>query len=75
MSSQTLEYHWGRHHKNHVEGLNRQIVGTELDAVSLEDIITVSYNRGNPLPAFNNASQARFHDHNILNPFITQNKI
>ncbi|KMZ76109.1 Mn/Fe superoxide dismutase family [Zostera marina] len=62
MSSQTLEYHWGRHHKNHVEGLNRQIVGTELDAVSLEDIITVSYNRGNPLPAFNNASQIWNHD-------------
>ncbi|XP_058086744.1 superoxide dismutase [Fe], chloroplastic [Magnolia sinica] len=62
MSRQTLEYHWGRHHRGYVENLNRQIVGTELDGMPLEDIILASYNRGDILPAFNNAAQVWNHD-------------
>ncbi|KAF9623746.1 hypothetical protein IFM89_005253, partial [Coptis chinensis] len=57
MSSETLEYHWGKHHRAYVENLNRQVVGTELDGMTLEDIILLTYNRGDPLPAFNNAAQ------------------
>lgn len=57
MSRETLEYHWGKHHRTYVENLNKQINGTELDGMSLEDIILVTYNNGNILPQFNNAAQ------------------
>ncbi|XP_007038206.2 PREDICTED: superoxide dismutase [Fe], chloroplastic isoform X1 [Theobroma cacao] len=62
MSRQTLEYHWGKHHRTYVENLNKQIAGTELEGLPLEDIIIVSYNNGDILPAFNNAAQAWNHD-------------
>ncbi|XP_077244897.1 fe superoxide dismutase 2 isoform X2 [Tasmannia lanceolata] len=62
MSRQTLEYHWGKHHRGYVENLNRQIVGTELDGMEIEDIIITSYNKGDTLPAFNNAAQIWNHD-------------
>ncbi|KAA8539730.1 hypothetical protein F0562_026422 [Nyssa sinensis] len=62
MSRKTLEYHWGKHHRGYVENLNKQIMGTELDGMTLEDIIIVSYNKGDLLPAFNNAAQIWNHD-------------
>ncbi|KAB1204108.1 Superoxide dismutase [Fe] 2, chloroplastic [Morella rubra] len=63
MSQRTLEYHWGKHHRGYVDNLNKQIVGTELDALSLEDVIITSYNKGDILPTFNNAAQVcDFHD-------------
>ena len=57
MSQETLDYHWGKHHKTYVENLNKQIVGTDLDGLSLEEVVLLSYNRGNMLPAFNNVAQ------------------
>ncbi|XP_020965584.1 superoxide dismutase [Fe], chloroplastic [Arachis ipaensis] len=62
MSQETLEYHWGKHHRTYVENLNKQIVGTDLDGLSLEEVIVNSYNRGDLLPAFNNAAQVWNHD-------------
>ncbi|KAA3458186.1 superoxide dismutase [Fe], chloroplastic [Gossypium australe] len=62
MSRETLEYHWGKHHRTYVENLNKQVVGTDLEGLSLEDIIIVTYNKGDILPAFNNAAQAWNHD-------------
>ncbi|XP_021905560.1 superoxide dismutase [Fe], chloroplastic isoform X1 [Carica papaya] len=61
MSQETLEYHWGKHHRAYVENLNKQIAGTELNGMSLEEIVIVSYNNGDMLPAFNNAAQAWNH--------------
>nr|GMD53035.1 superoxide dismutase [Fe], chloroplastic [Ipomoea batatas] len=61
MSRQTFEYHWGKHHRAYVDNLNKQIGGTELDGASLEDIVLVTYNNGDMLPAFNNAAQAWNH--------------
>lgn len=57
MSRETLDYHWGKHHKTYIENLNKQILGTDLDGLSLEEVVLLSYNRGNMLPAFNNAAQ------------------
>ncbi|MCD7463650.1 Fibronectin type III and SPRY domain-containing protein 1, partial [Datura stramonium] len=54
MSRTTFEYHWGKHHKAYVDNLNKQIIGTELDEMTLEDIILITYNKGNLLPPFNN---------------------
>ncbi|XP_020520111.1 superoxide dismutase [Fe], chloroplastic isoform X1 [Amborella trichopoda] len=62
LSRQTLEHHWGKHQKGYVENLNQQILGTELDGMGLEDIILASYNKGDPLPAFNNAAQIWNHE-------------
>nr|AFJ66231.1 hypothetical protein 34G24.21 [Capsella rubella] len=62
MSRETLDYHWGKHHRTYVENLNKQIVGTDLDTLSLEEVVLLSYNRGNMLPAFNNAAQAWNHE-------------
>ncbi|KAJ8537162.1 hypothetical protein K7X08_035563 [Anisodus acutangulus] len=61
MSRTTFEYHWGKHHRAYVDNLNKQIVGTELDELTLEDIILITYNRGDLLPPFNNAAQAWNH--------------
>ncbi|KAD2805312.1 hypothetical protein E3N88_38689 [Mikania micrantha] len=62
MSKETLEYHWGKHHRGYVNNLNKQIEGTELDKVSLESIILASYNKGDILPTFNNAAQVWNHE-------------
>nr|VDD31556.1 unnamed protein product [Brassica oleracea] len=65
MSQETLDYHWGKHHKTYVENLNKQIVGTDLDGLSLEEVVLLSYNRGNMLPAFNNVAQLFSADHSL----------
>lgn len=57
MSQETLKYHWGKHHRAYVDNLNKQIAGTELDGMTLESVILVSYNGGDFLPTFNNAAQ------------------
>ncbi|XP_050221668.1 superoxide dismutase [Fe], chloroplastic [Mercurialis annua] len=62
MSKDTFEYHWGKHHRAYVDNLNKQIAGTELDGLSLEDVILATYNKGDTLPAFNNAAQAWNHE-------------
>ncbi|KAK8468153.1 hypothetical protein PHAVU_007G240600 [Phaseolus vulgaris] len=62
MSQETLEYHWGKHHRTYVDNLNRQIDGTDLEEKSLENVVVSSYNKGDFLPAFNNAAQAWNHD-------------
>ncbi|KAK4796092.1 hypothetical protein SAY86_028418 [Trapa natans] len=62
MSQETLSYHWGKHHRGYVENLNKQIMGTDLDGMSLEDIIILTYNKGVILPPFNNAAQVWNHE-------------
>lgn len=57
MSKETLEYHWGKHHRGYVDNLNKQIEGTELYELSLEDVILATHNKGDLLPPFNNAAQ------------------
>ena len=39
ISATTLKYHYGKHHQGYVKKLNKTIKGTDLDALSLEDII------------------------------------
>lgn len=62
MSERTLEFHWGKHHRSYVDNLKKQVVGSELDGKSLEEIIVSTYNKGDFLPAFNNAAQVWNHD-------------
>lgn len=65
MSVETLEYHYGKHHKAYVDNLNKLVPGTEFEGMSLEDIITRSSG-----PVFNNAAQIWNHTFfwNCLSP-------
>lgn len=52
ISSETLDYHYGKHHQAYVTKLNDALPGTEFEGKSLEDIIKTSSGG-----VFNNAAQ------------------
>ena len=52
ISKETLDYHYGKHHKTYVDNLNKLIPGTEFENMSLEDIVKKSSGG-----IFNNAAQ------------------
>jgi Fe-Mn family superoxide dismutase len=54
ISAETLEYHYGKHHKTYVDNLNKLVAGKPEESSSLEAIIR-SAEIGTPL--FNNAAQ------------------
>ena len=62
MSKQTLELHYGKHHKGYVDRLNSLIGGTELENRSLRDIILSTAADPVKTKIFNNAAQAWNHD-------------
>jgi len=39
ISAETIDYHYGKHHRAYVTNLNNLVAGTEFEASSLEDII------------------------------------
>jgi Fe-Mn family superoxide dismutase len=56
MSQETLEFHYGKHHRTYVTTLNDLIKGTEFENMRLEDIVRKSSGG-----IFNNAAQAWNH--------------
>jgi len=56
ISAETLEYHYGKHHKTYVEKLNGLVEGTPQESASLEEIIKDSDGG-----LFNNAAQVWNH--------------
>lgn len=63
MSKQTIDMHWGEHHRNFVEGLNEQLGKDDiLYGYTLDELVKVTYNNGNPSPEFNNAAEVWNHD-------------
>jgi Fe-Mn family superoxide dismutase len=56
ISQKTLEFHYGKHHQNYVNTLNKLIEGTEFENASLEDIIKKADGA-----TFNNAAQVFNH--------------
>jgi Fe-Mn family superoxide dismutase len=56
ISKETLEYHYGKHHKTYVDNLNNLIPGTEFENLSLEEIVLKASG-----PIFNNAAQVWNH--------------
>jgi len=65
ISGETIDYHYGKHHKAYVDNLNKMIAGTEFESMPLEDIIRKSQGA-----MFNNAAQVWNHTFywNCLNP-------
>lgn len=69
MSKETLEYHYGKHHKTYVDKLNGMLPNTEFEGKSLEEIIKTSTG-----PVFNNSAQIWNHTFfwNCLSPETNQ---
>ncbi|MEI2456110.1 Fe-Mn family superoxide dismutase [Lysobacter firmicutimachus] len=65
ISAETIDFHYGKHHKAYVDNLNKMIEGTEFASLSLEEIIKKSQGG-----MFNNAAQIWNHTFywNCLSP-------
>jgi len=65
MSRETLEYHYGKHHKGYVDKVNGLIRGTEFADATLEELVA-----GSTGDIFNNAAQVWNHTFfwNCLSP-------
>jgi len=56
ISTETLDYHYGKHHQTYVDNLNRLTAGTEYEGKTLEDVIRTAQGG-----VFNNAAQVWNH--------------
>jgi superoxide dismutase, Fe-Mn family len=61
MSSRTLEFHHGKHHKAYVDNLNNMVKDTPFARQSLEDIIKATAKDESKAGIFNNAAQVWNH--------------
>lgn len=65
ISAETISFHHGKHLQGYVDNLNKLIVGTEFESMSLEEIVIATSMRApvGPLTAiFNNAGQILNHN-------------
>ena len=69
ISSETISYHYGKHHQTYVTNLNKLVEGTEFSGRNLEDIIKSA--KGG---IFNNAAQVYNHTFywNCLSPLESE---
>lgn len=61
ISSKTIEFHYGKHHKTYVDNLNALIKNTVYESMDLDDIVRSTVNRAESTAIFNNAAQAWNH--------------
>lgn len=61
ISSNTLDFHHGKHHNTYVTNLNKLIEGTDLTSETIEDIIKKTVNDADKVGIFNNAAQVWNH--------------
>jgi superoxide dismutase, Fe-Mn family len=61
ISSMTISFHYGKHHKGYVDNLNKLIANTAFEEMSLEKIITETAGKADKTAIFNNAAQAWNH--------------
>ncbi|PKN10067.1 MAG: superoxide dismutase [Fe] [Deltaproteobacteria bacterium HGW-Deltaproteobacteria-7] len=61
ISANTLDFHYGKHHKAYVDNLNKLIAGTDLEQKSLEEIIKIAVKDSAKAGIFNNAAQVWNH--------------
>jgi len=61
ISAETLSFHYGRHHKDHVVRLNQLVEGTRFAGLSLESLIVRTAGKAEHAAIFNNAAQAWNH--------------
>lgn len=63
MSAETLEFHYGKHHKAYVDKLNELVAGTPLAEASVEDIIRQIAGDAGRQGLYNQAGQHYNHTH------------
>ncbi|OGP91017.1 MAG: superoxide dismutase [Deltaproteobacteria bacterium RBG_19FT_COMBO_43_11] len=61
ISANTLDFHYGKHHKAYVDNLNKLIEGTDLAEKSPEEIIKIAVKDSSKTGIFNNAAQVWNH--------------
>ncbi len=61
ISSNTLSFHYGKHHRAYVDNLNKLIAGTDYENATLEKIITDTVGKPDKTGLFNNAAQSWNH--------------
>jgi Fe-Mn family superoxide dismutase len=61
ISSNTLSFHYGKHHKAYVDNANKLIAGTELADLPLEKIVQAMAGKPDKAAIFNNAAQVWNH--------------
>ncbi len=61
MSQETLDYHYGKHHKAYVDKANGMIEGTAMASLPIDELVVKAWNDKNA-GLFNNAAQAWNHD-------------
>ena len=61
ISSNTISFHYGKHHKTYVDNLNKLIAGTDLAEASLVDIVRASAGKSDKAAVFNNSAQVWNH--------------
>jgi Fe-Mn family superoxide dismutase len=61
ISAQTIGFHYGKHHKEYVDNLNKLVAGTEFADLPLEKIVADTAGKADKTAIFNNAAQAWNH--------------
>ncbi len=61
ISAQTLEFHYGKHHRAYVDNANKLIAGTALEREDLEVIVKKTFKNPAQAGIFNNAAQVWNH--------------
>ena len=73
ISSNTISFHYGKHHKTYVDNLNKAIAGTDLAEKPLVEIVRASAGKADKAAIFNNSAQVWNHTFywNSLSPKST----
>ncbi len=61
ISANTINFHYGKHHKGYVDNLNKLVAGTKFADMSLEKIISETAGKADKTAIFNNAAQSWNH--------------
>jgi superoxide dismutase, Fe-Mn family len=62
MSAETVDFHYGKHHRKYVDTLNGMLAGHRFAELSLEEIILAAASDPEEQKIFNNAAQVWNHD-------------
>ena len=61
ISTRTLQFHYGKHHRGYIDTLNQLVAGTPFAELSLEQIVLTTAGKPEQAPIFHNAAQAWNH--------------
>ena len=61
VSAETIDYHYGKHHKAYVDNLNKLAAGTKYEKMSLEEVVKASNGQASEKKIFNNSAQVWNH--------------